>query len=133
MRNKRIIFLLFILCVVLVMAVGCRKGIPVETYSSGVAMEQATLDKVKNTIMRVGSSLGWAIVPLTEGQLQGTLNVRAHSLVVTIDYSETRYSIRYKSSINLDYKDDKIHPQYRNWVLNLQRHIDAEMPTANLR
>ena len=129
--NKRILFLAVALLLVLVAASGCRKSIPVETYSGGVAVENVTLEKVKNAIIRAGASLGWAIVPAGENQLEGTLHVRAHTAVVTIDYSKTSYTIRHKSSVNLDYKDGQIHPQYRNWVLNLQRHIDVELAVAN--
>ena len=131
--NRRILCLTVVLLVVLVAAVGCRKSIPLESYSGGVAVENATPEKAKTAIMRAGASLGWVIAPSGDNKLEGTLRVRAHTLVVDIDYSSTRYTIRHKSSTNLDYQGDQIHPQYRNWVLNLQRHIDAEMAAANTR
>jgi len=131
MMNKR--FILLMIALLVIASTGCRKSIPLETYSGGVSIEQPTMEKVKTAIIRAGASLGWAIVPADKGQLEGSLNVRAHKLVVTIDYSETAYRVNYKSSVNLDYKDGKIHPQYRNWVLNLQRQIDVEMASLNAR
>ena len=131
MHNRRILSLVVVLLVVLVAASGCRKTIPVESYSAAVKVQDVSADKVKNSIIRAGASLGWVILPVAENRLEGTLNVRAHQLVVNIDYSNTSYMISYKSSTNLSYKDGKIHPQYRNWVLNLQQHIDVELTTVN--
>ena len=127
--NRRILSLLVVLMVMLAVASGCRKSIPIGSYGSNVDRHNVSADEVKTAIIRAGASLGWVIVPAGDNMLEATLNVRAHTLVVDIDYTSEHYLVRYKSSINLDYKDGKIHPQYRNWVLNLQRHVDIELAT----
>ena len=133
MMNKRLVFLAITLLAMLVLVSGCRKSVPTDSYSGNAPTEKYSAEKIKNSIIRAGASLGWVIVPAAKNQLEGTLNVRAHTLVVTIDYSAAGYKIQYKSSVNMEYKNGKIHPQYRNWVLNLQRHIDTEIATISAR
>jgi hypothetical protein len=83
--------------------------------------------QVKSAIMTAGTSLGWQMAEVSPGLIQGTLNLRKHTAIVDIPYSATKYSIVYKSSINLDEKDGQIHRNYNSWVQNLSKKIDAEL------
>ena len=82
--------------------------------------------KVKTSILVAGTELGWKMAETGPGVIQGTLNLRKHTAVVDITYTATKYSIVYKSSINLDEKDGQIHKNYNSWVQNLSRKIGAE-------
>ena len=135
MNRKLIGVLLFSFCIALV-GTGCRKGVPVTPYGNAIqysgkiqtdAAKAEQKDKVKRAIIDAGSSLGWVMKPVNESTIEGTLYIRSHVAIVEIQYDATRYTINYKNSVNLNYKDGKIHPQYRNWVIRLQRQIDAEL------
>ena len=135
MNRKLIGVVLFSLCIAL-LGTGCRKGVPVTPFGNSIAYSgkiqndaarEEQKDKVKRAIIDAGSSLGWVMKPVNESTIEGTLYIRSHVAIVNIQYDATRYTINYKNSVNLNYKDGKIHPQYRNWVLRLQRQIDAEL------
>lgn len=82
---------------------------------------------VKTAIINAGTSLGWQMVEVKPGMIQGTLNLRKHTAVVDIAYSATKYSIVYKSSVELDEKDGQIHRNYNSWVQNLSKRIATEL------
>ena len=83
--------------------------------------------QVKTAIANAGTSLGWQMAEIRPGMIQGTLNLRKHTAIVDIPYSATKYSIVYKSSINLDEKDGEIHKNYNGWVQNLSKKIGTEL------
>ncbi len=86
-----------------------------------------TSDQVRSAIVRAGASLGWQMRDEAPGTLVGTLQLRTHTAVVTIPYSATSYSIRYRSSTNLDAADGMIHRNYNGWIQNLTRAINAQL------
>ena len=92
-----------------------------------VGTNPVQLAQVKSAIMNAGTSLGWQMAELRPGLIEGTLNLRKHTAVVDISYSATKYSIVYKSSINLDEKDGQIHRNYNGWVQNLSKRIGTEV------
>jgi hypothetical protein len=57
----------------------------------------------------------------------GTLNLRTHTAVVEIPYSTSTYSIKYRSSVNLNEKDGMIHKNYNGWIQNLTRGINTQL------
>ena len=83
--------------------------------------------QVRQAIVTAGATLGWKIVELKPGLLQGTLNLRDHTAVVEIPYTTMTYSILFKSGINLNDRDGQIHKNYNGWVQNLDRGIIAEL------
>jgi hypothetical protein len=96
---------------------------PVAT-ASGKAMSAA---QVRSAIMAGGATLGWHFADAGPGQLEGTLNIRAHKAVVLVHYTPKTYSIAYKSSENLNEASGTIHSNYNGWVQNLDNAIRAEM------
>ncbi len=89
-------------------------------------------------IRDAAGKLGWRVEPGEPGHIIATLVVRQHTAVVDISYTQTSYSIVYKSSVNLDYAgaDAKapspeedirfpvrttpvIHGNYNKWVQQL--------------
>jgi hypothetical protein len=92
-------------CVILLAVMGCRGGAqlyevkdtPVQTATG----KDVTLEQVQKAIIESGAKLGWIMAVTKPGEILGTLNLRSHSAVVTIPFSTTSYSIRYKDSTNL--------------------------------
>jgi len=66
------------------------------------------------------------------GKITGTLRLRTHTAVVNVIYDTSKYSIRYQSSIDLDYNAEKgtNHKNYNGWIQNLDAAIQREL--ANL-
>jgi hypothetical protein len=55
------------------------------------------------------------------GRMVGTLVLRTHTAVVDIAYSTTSYSVTYKSSVDLQEANGKIHKNYNGWITNLNK------------
>ena len=124
MNYKRI---LVAACVVLLLA-GCTSRPIVNVTDQPVvtaAGKPLTADQVRNAIVAAGTSLGWVMTPVSPGLISGRLTLREHAAVVDIRYSATTYSITYKDSTNLNYRDGQIHKNYNGWVENLDRDIRA--------
>lgn len=86
-----------------------------------------TAERVKSAIINSGVSLGWQMLETGPGVIQGTLHLRKHTAIVDVSFSTSTFSIVYKSSVNLDEKDGKIHKNYNSWVQNMSRKISAEL------
>ena len=86
-----------------------------------------SLDEIKAAIILAGAALGWQIREEGPDKLVGRLDLRAHTAVVDIPYSEAKYSIVYKSSINLDEVAGQIHKNYNGWISNLTKGINAQL------
>lgn len=86
-------------------------------------------DKVARAIIAACARLGWVCAIAAPGEITGRLNLRSHQADVRIPYSTEAYSILYVSSENLrhDAAENTIHRNYNNWVLNLQRQINAAL------
>jgi len=69
--------------------------------------------------------LGWVMTPVSPGLVSGRLMLREHTAVVDVRYSATTYSITYKESTGLHYRDGQIHRNYNSWIENLDRDIRA--------
>lgn len=87
-------------------------------------------EQVRGAIVRAGSALGWQMRDERPNLLVGTLNLRKHVAVVEIPYSARGYSLRYRSSENLDEKNGQIHKNYNGWIQNLTRGINAQLSAS---
>lgn len=96
---------------------------PVTTVSGKPLSEE----QVRAAIIRAGVALGWRVADVEPGKLVATINLRTHTAVVAIAYSAEKYSITYKSSINLDEADGEIHKNYNGWIQNLSNGIVAQL------
>lgn len=94
---------------------------------SSASGKPLTTDQVRSAIVRAGAALGWQMKDEKPGLLIGTLQLRTHTAVVEIPYSPASYSIKYRSSVNLDEKGGNIHKNYNGWIQNLTRGINAQL------
>lgn len=99
------------------------KGIKVEPLKTQLALKSA--ETVEAAIMQGCIDRGWVPAKVSDNKIKATLNVRAHEVVVDINYSEKGYSIEYVSSKNMQYnqKRNTIHAKYNNWTANLNKSI----------
>jgi hypothetical protein len=112
------------------MLVGCRSA-PVMNIDSAaiVVNEKHTSKDIKKAIIRAGASLGWNMQSKKNGHIIGTLHLRAHRAVIDILYNKNNYSIKYKSSTNLDYDGVNIHSNYNGWIQRLNQNIQIQINT----
>lgn len=85
-----------------------------------------TLEDVTRAIQRAGGGLGWQMIEIEPGKLEGRLRIRSHLAIVNIPFDTKTFSILYKRSINLKYDGTSIHQNYNSWVQNLEQAILAE-------
>jgi hypothetical protein len=98
------------------------------TTASGKSL---TREQVRTAIVGAGAALGWVFKDEAPGLMVGTLNLRTHSAVIEIPYSESNYSVKYRSSSNLEEKGGgTIHKNYNGWIQNLQRGINARLSAS---
>ena len=126
MNCKRILAVLG----VVILVAGCATRPIVNVTDQPVvttAGKQVTADQVRNAIVKAGTSLGWVMTPVSPGLVNARLALRDHLAVVDVRYTATTYSITYKDSTNLNYRDGQIHKNYNGWIDNLDRDIRNEL------
>lgn len=86
--------------------------------------------QVRSAIIAGGREHGWYVTEEKPGQL--TLRYDRggkHTTIITVDYDDKGYLIRYKSSVNLNYEEvngvREIHPNYNRWIQILIRSINV--------
>jgi hypothetical protein len=91
----------------------------------------ATAEEIKRAFMVGGARRGWNCVDNGPDKMVCTVVVRTHTLVMDLGYEPGKYSLKYKDSINLDYKDEAgkktIHRAYISWNTNLMNDVRAEL------
>ena len=114
---------------VALLLIGCRGNLPVNDIASApiTTPRTATLQEIERAIRTAGAGLGWQMVPRGPGKIEGTILLREHRAVVDVSFDVKTYSIKYKDSTNLKYDGTSIHPQYNNWIINLDKAIRAQL------
>lgn len=97
---------------------------------SNASGKPLTQDQVRAAIVSGGARLGWQMKDEGPNMLVGTLQLRKHVAVVSIPYSAKSYSIKYRSSENLDEKSGTIHKNYNGWIQNLHRSIASQLTAS---
>jgi len=94
-----------------------------------------TLDTMRKAILYGGLTRRWTAV----GEQPGVLSLQAsnggHRVVVDVAYDARSYDISYKTSVEMDYKNEDgkatIHPKYNQWVQDLSTAIRAAARTRH--
>ena len=84
-------------------------------------------EKVRESIIIAGARRNWMFEDAGPGHLVGTLYVRTHLIMVDISYTGERYSILYKDSTNMRYRNGLIHSNYNRWVRELSEAFTSEL------
>lgn len=99
------------------------------TTLSGKTLESS---QIQQAIGAACAANGWTMAPSGDNKLTASLLVRGkHTAIVDIIWTTGAYSIRYKSSVNLNYMEKDgvpmIHPFYNKWVSALRDSISREL------
>ena len=101
----------------------CREA-PIYDSVGGQFAGTGTMAEREAQIRRAAASLtGWTIQPVRYGLLRGTNAWRDHQMAVDIAFDLRTFSIRYASSVNLDYDGARIHSAYNDRVRALEAAI----------
>lgn len=121
--------------IVLLLA-GCSNGAPIINFENQQIkrFDNKTLtdEEIQTAIRKAANRLGWKVEPGDQpNHIIATLTVRnQHIAIVDISYTRNAYSVNYKDSVNLLYKNRnalaeeyksasdplRIHPNYNKWV-----------------
>lgn len=122
------------LLAIVVTAVGCGTSEPRASYTSlpVAAKSNPTLEQVTAAIMRAGPAKQWQMNLIRPGLVEATRSWEngKHQIVVNVTYDAKRYSIEYKSSVNLKARGQSIHWAYNREVNRLNDEIQRQ--TAGL-
>ena len=142
---KRLFSRVTLLFLVVVVATGCSRERPILQVDNRPIPQLAqplTLEQIEARIIKAGKERRWRMAKIGSGQLQGHLSWRRNSAVVNIQFDRKSYSIRYKSSKNLEAgtaKSDQafagqftIHRRYNREVRRLEIAIDSELTSSGL-
>jgi len=88
------------------------------------------MDAVSDAIMSGVADRGWIPKVVGPGHVEATLLIRSHTAIVDITFDESAYSVTYKDSHNLDFKNGRIHRNYNRWVANLNQMLQRKLATA---
>ena len=88
------------------------------------------LEAITISITAGAAERRWTPKVVGPGHVEAHLYVRSHVAIVDITFDESAYSIAYKGSENLDYKDGRIHRNYNRWVANLNQTLQRRLATA---
>ncbi|MES9903298.1 MAG: hypothetical protein ABW168_11575 [Sedimenticola sp.] len=123
---------IFAISLLALLLVGCPHQAAVRNTDSVpfANASDASLDQLSSVIRRAGTGLGWQMKAIAPGHILGTLLLRNHVAKVDITYNKKNFSINYKDSQNLDYKQEDgkntIHSNYNGWIQRLEQGIMAQ-------
>lgn len=132
MKMTRLTLLLLAITAIL-MLTACRTAPVLNVDNAPIpytADKALGMEKIQGAIIKAGTGLGWVMRPIKPGLIEASLNQRSHQAVVTITYTENDYNIDYKSSYNLKYNGTKIHRNYNNWIIYLNKAINNQLAMA---
>ena len=101
-----------------------------EAPAASASGKPLSRDQVRSAIVRAGASLGWQMKDENPNMLVGSIMLRNHTAVVEIPYSANNYSVKYRSSTNLNEANGNIHKNYNGWIQNLTRGINAQLSAS---
>ena len=85
--------------------------------------EVLSLERVEKSIIIAAHRRGWSPRVIEPGLIEASIHIRSHRAAVQIPYSQGSYSIVYKNSEGLGYKNGRIHGNYNTWVIKLSSTI----------
>ena len=121
-----------LLALLIVGITACTSKPVVDIENSAPAYAVKGQDDMRRAILTALQHRQWTVERAEQGQILASVNRRSHQAQITIPYTASTYSIRYRDSRNLDYRNGKIHSTYNRWVQNLDRSIQQELSSPSL-
>lgn len=128
MKNILKLAIIFLLAMAIT---GCNRTLAVHNIEKQAINYTLTTNQVEKAILKAGVEKGWAMTVRKPGTIDANILVRSHKAEIEINYDEKTYSIKYKDSHNLLYKDGKIHRNYNKWIIYLDQRIQANLIEAS--
>ncbi|MCH8885874.1 MAG: hypothetical protein IIC13_04725 [SAR324 cluster bacterium] len=107
--------------------ISCSRRIPIYNVDSSPIPFDLTKEIVGKSIINAGILLGWKMKRTDPGIISAKIFLRKHVAEVEIKYDRKQYSITYKNSEKLNYKNGKIHKNYNSWIQNLDRGVQRQL------
>ena len=105
----------------------------VEDRAIPYAVQKFPLDRIQSLIIEGGQVRGWRFKPQGPGHLIAVQVQPKYSAEVDVLFSQTSYSVRYRSSTGMRAKPDgTVHQHYNFWIRNLTADIDSRFATASM-
>ena len=133
MNHRRIEAAVFLLAAVLIAGLlfpesaYAARTRPVLNIENAPVPDGLTSKEVRNAIIQGAANRTWVAKRVEAGHIVATLHIRSHMAQVDIYYDENQYSIRYKNSDNLKYKNGYIHRNYNGWIEFMNGDIQNEL------
>ncbi len=102
--SRRIYGRTMVFLLIAVVATGCARVRPIYQVDIHPIPQRATaltLKQIEAGIIKAGRLKNWRIAKVESGRLEGLISWRQNSAIVTIEYNQRFFSIRYKSSQKL--------------------------------
>jgi hypothetical protein len=124
---------LFAIFAVLFFSLAACTSKPVQTVeNTAPSGTTPTEQDMRRAILLALERRHWSVQSAEAGRILAQITVRQeHHAEIAIPYSASRYAIQYRDSQGLDYRKGKIHRNYNNWVLNLDRTIQQELTSPS--
>jgi hypothetical protein len=115
-------------------AAGVPLSDPMPIALPGGVDERAVVQAIKRAL----AGRDWQVLAEQPGRIDADINVRnKHNARIRIDYNERDITIRYLSSINLDYSTQTgiptIHRNYPRWINFLQEDIVRNLRVGQIQ
>ncbi len=127
----------FFLCILIISTcfmLACKRtGAMLSTLEFNSPASKLTYKDMRKAIGEGCIVAHWRTEEIDKNTVEASLLVRhKHLIVVTITYDATYYTIKYKSSENMNYTVKEngvayIHPNYNKWVENLDNAIRSRL------
>ena len=120
-------------CLLVLLLGACSTQRPIHNINgspvpSGASGGTPSMMDVKDTIIEAAEYKRWRISERDDDTLEANITVRGrHQATISIDYSESSYSISLVRSEGLDERDGRIHRNYNKWVILLDREIQKRL------
>lgn len=112
-----------------------RAAVPIVDIEDAPVPASLSMEQIQERLIAgVLSRKGRTVQAVAEGHIEVQFSVRSHLAFVDITFNEATYSITYKDSHNLDYKESKgrrkIHRNYNKWVQTLNGELQKSLFAA---
>lgn len=108
---------------------------PARVAMAPISAKAQTAEDVRGYIVNGARTLGWTLAGEKAGQVTLKFNKQnKHEVVISADYNDKGYQLRYVSSSNMNYEENggqrEIHPNYNRWINNLIKRIGEAQTMA---
>ncbi|HER39881.1 MAG TPA: hypothetical protein ENO10_01535 [Salinimicrobium catena] len=99
-----------------------------EPVPSKVDGTHYSIEEVQTAVLAACRKKGWSANLVQPGVIEASITIRSrHRAKIEIQFSSTHYSILYKESSGMEYRNGRIHSNYNHWIAKLDAAIKNEL------